>query len=271
MTCKTSAANCGAARIDRRLRETARQRRTAFIPSIVLGDPNPTLSQSVLETAAAEADMLEVILPFSDPACDPDEIALAQHRALCGGADRRGAFRLIAEVRDRHPDLPILLSASINLAAVPGPALFFKEAAEAGADAVFIPELSAAMRAAESFWDEEAARCGLLLTGLAAVNTPSCVRAELARRSPLLLYVLDGIDIPGARPHQILLADRRGLDGEDAVISAARSRSAAGCSGVAAGSALARLIRACEGNDAELLERMQKMLRQMKAALRFSI
>lgn len=43
----------------------------AFVPFVVIGDPNPELSEQIIETMIASgSDALELGIPFSDPVAD---------------------------------------------------------------------------------------------------------------------------------------------------------------------------------------------------------
>ena len=62
----------------------------AFVPFIMLGDPDPETSFEIISTAIeAGADALELGVPFSDPIADGPTIQGSHVRALDGGATDR--------------------------------------------------------------------------------------------------------------------------------------------------------------------------------------
>ena len=59
----------------------------AFVPFIMLSDPDPEAAFQIISTAIeAGADALELGVPFSDPVADGPTVAESHLRALDGGA-----------------------------------------------------------------------------------------------------------------------------------------------------------------------------------------
>lgn len=84
------------------------KRQGAFVPFVVLGDPNKNVSLEAIEAlVAGGADALELGFPFSDPLADGPTIQEADNRALAAGTRIDDCFALIAEIRRRHAELPI--------------------------------------------------------------------------------------------------------------------------------------------------------------------
>src|SRR5262245_1775090 len=105
----------------------------AFIPFVMLGDPDPGRSLEIVRVlAAAGADALELGLPFSDPIADGPVIQAAAARALAAGARRRDCWNIVAAIRAEYPDLPIGLLVYANLVCHRAPAEFYAQAAETG-------------------------------------------------------------------------------------------------------------------------------------------
>ncbi|HEX9894376.1 MAG TPA: tryptophan synthase subunit alpha, partial [Gemmatimonadales bacterium] len=62
------------------------EREGAFVPFLVLGDPDPGTSLELIRTLVSNgADALELGLPFSDPVADGPVIQAAATRALSRG------------------------------------------------------------------------------------------------------------------------------------------------------------------------------------------
>src|SRR3989338_10727486 len=77
------------------------QKKHAFIPFFVIGDPDYETSLAVVKKAIdSGADALELGLPFSDPVADGVVIQAADKRALDSGIKVADAFRLISEIRE---------------------------------------------------------------------------------------------------------------------------------------------------------------------------
>ncbi|MDF2669643.1 MAG: tryptophan synthase, alpha subunit, partial [Paenibacillus sp.] len=58
-------------RIDAKFAELRDQKRTAFIPFVTIGDPDPNTSIEILiQLEAAGADLIELGVPYSDPLAD---------------------------------------------------------------------------------------------------------------------------------------------------------------------------------------------------------
>ena len=132
----------GARRYARMFGELGRRGEGAFVPFLMLGDPDPSSCLAAARSLiAAGVDALELGLPFSDPIADGPVIQAAATRALRAGVRRRDCWRIVKELRAGHPDLPIGLLVYANLVCHRDPAVFYREAAEAGVDSVLIADL----------------------------------------------------------------------------------------------------------------------------------
>lgn len=123
-------------------RTLARREEGAFIPFVMLGDPDLATSGRILGyLAESEADAIELGIPFSDPVADGPIIQAAAVRALAAGTTPATCWRLIRQLRDRAPALPIGILTYTNLALHAGPERFYQDAAAAGADSVLLADL----------------------------------------------------------------------------------------------------------------------------------
>jgi len=119
-----------------------RRGEAAFGAFVMLGDPDPLTSASVLEAlVVGGADMIEVGIPFSDPVADGPVIQAAGNRSLCAGVRTADCFELIAGFRARHPDVPLGILAYANLVMARGRRGFFETAVQAGADSLLVADL----------------------------------------------------------------------------------------------------------------------------------
>ncbi len=111
----------------------------AFIPFLMVGDPSPSAFIELVDIVVeAGAEALELGIPFSDPIADGPTVQAAAQRAISAGTTPELAFEQIAEVRRRHPDVPIGLLVYANLV-VGGN--FYERAARAGVDSVLVADV----------------------------------------------------------------------------------------------------------------------------------
>lgn len=131
-------------RYERLFRRLAGIGRPAFIPFLVLGDPDPALSAQLVDVVIeAGADALELGIPFSDPVADGPVIQAAATRALRAGTTPARCWEMIAAIRSRAADLPIGLLVYANLIVRPGLDAFYRAAAGAGVDSVLVADVPA--------------------------------------------------------------------------------------------------------------------------------
>ncbi|KQB84682.1 tryptophan synthase subunit alpha [Corynebacterium oculi] len=114
----------------------------AFVPFLMLGDPSPEDSLAIVRTlVAAGADALELGVPFSDPVADGPTIQASHVRALAGGVGLADALALIRTIREEFPRLPLGILVYGNVPFSRGLDTFYQEFAEAGADAILLPDI----------------------------------------------------------------------------------------------------------------------------------
>ena len=252
----------------------------AFVPFVNLCDPDAATSEAVIEALiAGGADALELGIPFSDPCADGPVIQASAVRALASGATTAGCFEVLARIRAKHPDIPVGLLVYINLVTVPGAEVFFKKAAEAGADAVLIADLPIAMREAEPEWDLAANEAGLHLIAIAPPELDDARAEVIAERSTGYVYLLGRAGITGT--------DKKGHLSQS-VVKKLRERKAAplllgfgistpedvaatvagGADGAIAGSAVVKIVNRCLGNVPAMTRELTDYVRRMKAATR---
>lgn len=114
----------------------------AFVPFIMLSDPDPDTALTIVRAAVAGgADALELGVPFSDPVADGPTIQASHIRALAGGATVDSALSQIREIRAEFPDLPIGMLIYGNVPFTRGLDTFYSEFQEAGTDSILIPDI----------------------------------------------------------------------------------------------------------------------------------
>lgn len=118
-----------------------RQKRAAFIPFLVAGDPNLSTTGPLLHSlAAGGADLIELGVPFSDPIADGPVIQRAAARALTAGTHLSGILRLVARERERL-GVPVVLFSYYNPILAHGVERFAEQAADSGVDGVLCVDL----------------------------------------------------------------------------------------------------------------------------------
>jgi tryptophan synthase alpha chain len=168
----------------------------AFGAFVMLGDPGPAESAAILDALVeGGADMIEVGIPFSDPIADGPVIQAAADRALAAGVTPADCFRLLAEFRERHPDVPVGILTYANLVIARGRDAFYAAAAEAGVDSVLVADVP--VFEAPPF--VEAARAHNVAPVLiAAQNTPAATLRRIAQLGEGYTYCVARAGVTGA-------------------------------------------------------------------------
>lgn len=117
------------------------ERRAAFIPFLMAGDPSLEATATHLDAlVAGGADIIELGVPFSDPIADGPTNQRAATRALAAGTKLSGILELVARHRDRL-GVPIVLFTYFNPILHRGVERFAEQAAASGVDGVLCVDL----------------------------------------------------------------------------------------------------------------------------------
>src|SRR5690242_14034033 len=85
------------------------QRRAAFMPFFVAGDPDIATSAALIRAAAdAGADLIEIGVPFSDPIADGPVIQASYYRVLERGFRVAQLFEMIKGLRTAGLKTPLV-------------------------------------------------------------------------------------------------------------------------------------------------------------------
>ena len=236
-------------RIAAAFRRAQDQGRAAFVGYLTGHDPDMEGSYARLVAAVdGGLDVLELGVPFSDPTADGPDIQAAMVRARSSGATLDRVLELSGRLRERFPDLPIVLFSYANPLAAKGEA--FVEALKAGGiDGLLVVDVPA--ESAE--WLRGPARAaGLDWIGLCApTTTPDRLARTLAATSGFV-YAVALTGVTGAKldaTSEALDAHlKRIKDGTDLPVAVGfgvrdpeqARRMAARADGVVVGSALVR-------------------------------
>jgi tryptophan synthase alpha chain len=119
--------------------EAPRAGRAALLPYLTGGHPDVATSHRLIEALVeAGADIVELGVPYSDPIADGPVIQRSTHEALLAGVTPETVFELAAAHNDA---VPFVLLTYVNSVLAYGPQRFFARAAQAGVEALAIPDL----------------------------------------------------------------------------------------------------------------------------------
>jgi tryptophan synthase alpha chain len=238
---------------------------------VMLGDPDPATGAAILDALVeGGADMLEVGIPFSDPVADGPVIQAAAVRALAAGLRTADCFRLLAEFRARHPDMPVGILTYANLVMARGRDVFYRSAAGAGVDSVLVADVPL-IEAAPFLAAARSARVAPVL--IAAPNTPPERLKRIAAEGEGYTYCVARAGVTGADlevrfPGEVIAALRAanapppvlgfGIAEPEHVRLALR----AGAAGVISGSAIVETAAANPGAEAETVRAFVRKLKE---------
>jgi len=119
------------------------ENRAALVGYLTAGDPNIETSEILMLALAEQVDIIEIGMPFSDPAADGPVIQAASERALAAGAHINDVYAIAEKVRQTYPDIGIVLMGYANVPYTIGFEKFSEQAAKAGVDGVLLVDIPA--------------------------------------------------------------------------------------------------------------------------------
>jgi tryptophan synthase alpha chain len=127
---------------DSRLSSAFAKGHPALVTFITAGDPTPSATPAILDAlVAGGADVIELGMPFTDPMADGPAIQAGNLRSLGAGTKTADIFRLAADFRARHPEVPLVLMGYANPMTTRGPEWFADQCRKAGVDGVICVDL----------------------------------------------------------------------------------------------------------------------------------
>lgn len=119
--------------------EKAFSRGPALVTFVTAGDgPTDAVLDALVEGGA---DVIELGMPFTDPMADGPAIQAANLRSLGAGTRTADIFRIAADFRSRHPQVPLVLMGYANPMTTRGPEWFAAQCAKAGVDGVICVDI----------------------------------------------------------------------------------------------------------------------------------
>lgn len=174
------------------------ENRKAFVAYITAGDPDYDVSLEIIDVLVESGvDILELGVPFSDPLADGETIQLASERAISSGMTANKALKMAEEIRNKHPELPIVLFTYLNPIAYSGDFReFCKRAVTAGISAILPLDLPPE-EAAE--YREIIDEVNLPVVSLVAPTTPETRVKMLSEYANSFIYYVCREGVTGER------------------------------------------------------------------------
>lgn len=265
-------------RYERMFRECKEKREGAFIPFVVLHDPDALTSKKIIDALIeGGADGLELGIAFSDPLADGPTIQKADLRALRSGATLESALMLLASVRKEHEHLPLGILTYANLVERRGRDFFYKSCAKAGADSVLVADVPLLEHQP---YRESALAHDIDPVLIAPPNLPEKRLQAIAEEGRGYTYVVTrsgvtGVDHTVNLDHRELLAGLKRYEAPPAIFGFGistplhvKTALKEGAAGVISGSQVVSIIEENLDNEATMLKKLQDFAREMKAATR---
>jgi tryptophan synthase alpha chain len=167
----------------------------AFIPFITAGDPSIEVTEElVMQMAKAGADLIELGIPFSDPAAEGPTIQAADVRALAEGTTTDQIFEMVKRIR-KEVDVPIALMTYVNPVFSYGTDDFMRTCKQVGVDAVIVPDVPFEER------DEIKPYCekhGVVYISMIAPTSKARIE-RIAREAEGFIYCVSSLGVTGVR------------------------------------------------------------------------
>ncbi len=121
----------------------AQDNRAALVGYLTAGDPDPKTSETLMLELIKHVDIIEIGMPFSDPAADGPVIQAASERALAAGTRLADVFAVAKKIRASKPEIGIVLMGYANVPYTMGFAHFARQAKASGVDGVLLVDIPA--------------------------------------------------------------------------------------------------------------------------------
>lgn len=193
-------------RIKEKFGAIRRERRPGLIVYLTTGFPDLEATLELVPAlAAAGADAIELSIPFSDPLADGPVIQESTFHALRQGVTPDDCLDVVAQVRQRAPDTPLVLMTYYNPVFNYGLARFAQRLEECGVDGIIPVDLPG--EEAGPLFAQCAPRKVHLVPLLAPTSTDENIRTAVSVSSGFI-YCVSLTGITGARDR----VSQRGLE-----------------------------------------------------------
>ncbi|MHA1682920.1 MAG: tryptophan synthase subunit alpha [Promethearchaeota archaeon] len=253
----------------------------AFIPFLVLGDPDPGTFISIARAIEPSADVLEFGIPYTDPVADGPVIQEANSRAFSSGMSFSKACELIRQVRD-FTSKPIVILTYANVIGVnERMPRTLQRLKDAGVDALILADVP--LEEGREYFDA-IREFDMDMIFLVAPTTTKGRLASIIEMAHGFLYVVAVKGVTGARDavvqdtadliekiknvmvntHYVPVCVGFGISKPSHVDEIVKL----GVDGVIVGSAIIKIIAAHTGNPAEIAGKVREYVKSMKARTR---
>ena len=235
----------------------------AFVPFVILGDPNPIISLQIIDTLInAGADALELGIPFSDPLADGPTIQKANLRAFNSGVTINYCFEMLATIRKKYTWIPIGLLTYANLVFNHGLDIFYSLCAKVGIDSVLIADVPLL----ESFlFRNYALQHKISPIFICPPNADNKLLKNISLYSRAYIYLISRSGVTGSEKRaNIPLIKLQGFGISEPI--QVRTSLQSGITGVIVGSAIINILEKNLENIPFMLKTLFKYVFEMKAA-----
>jgi len=182
-------------RIEQKFKELRAQKKCGLVAYICAGDPNYETSLATLKAMpGAGADVIELGVPFLDPAGDGVIIETAAKRAIAGGMTLKKTLEMVAEFRKTDQKTPLILMTYYNPVLYFGLNKIFAEAEKSGVDGFLIVDLPPEE---EQEIMPHLSKTNLDLIRLIAPTTDLKRRQKITKNAGGFLYLISMLGITG--------------------------------------------------------------------------
>ena len=184
-------------RIDKKFRDLKEKKDNALICYVVAGYPDIRTSENII-VALIEggADMIEIGIPFSDPIADGNTIQEAIHQSLLSGITPEQCLELSQRIRNKFPDVPLIIMTYSNILFRIGYEEFLRRAKVKGIDGCILPDIP--FEESEEYVTA-AKKTGIATIFLTAPNTEEKRLKDINEICSGFLYVVSVFGITGER------------------------------------------------------------------------
>lgn len=186
----------GVTTIGKAFEQALQSQTAALMPYYTLGYPDRATSLDIVTAIAADSDLLELGVPFSDPLADGPTIQHSTQRSLEEGTTVKGCLEMVAELRRRGVACPILLFGYFNPFLAYGLGALAEDGRAAGVNGFIVPDLPP-----EEAYEMEhaAASAGLAyIHFLAPTSNPARIDV-VTKRAQGFIYLVSVTGVTGAR------------------------------------------------------------------------
>jgi len=188
-------------RIKEKFQNLQKNNKKALISFVVAGDPDYDLSLEIMHNLVKNGtDIIEIGLPFLDPAGDGSIIEEASKRAVHNGATLEKLFNLVEKFRQKDEETPIILMGYYNPIYYFGLEKFTKIAKESGIDGLLIVDLP--LEESQDLHDL-AMKNALDVVNLVSQNSSEKRIEKICKNSSGFIYLVSILGITGTKEADI--------------------------------------------------------------------